>query len=140
MFNVKIIAIFHTVHNDCCCISRYIVSIAAGGASSLGLRSDGTVIAVGNNSNGQCDLDTWSDVVFIGARGGNSYCITKDGAVLTTDDTLNVKDWGEIIYIDSGFNTSGGSNMIGLRSDGKLVFTGDNTFGQNNVDKWDLLK
>lgn len=119
---------------------RNIVSIAAGGAFSLGLRSDGTVIAVGDNSNGQCDLDAWRDVVFIGAGGSYSYCITKEGTVLTTDDTLSVKDWGEIIYVDSGFNTSGGSNMVGLRSDGKLVFTGDNTFGQNDVDKWDLLK
>lgn len=119
---------------------KNIVSIAAGGAFSLGLRSDGTVIAVGDNSNGQCDLDAWCDIVFIGAGGAYSYGITKDGAVLTTDDDLNVDKWEEITYVDSGFNTSGGSNMIGLRSDGKLVFTGDNTFGQNNVAEWDLLK
>lgn len=36
-----------------------IVAIIASTSHSLGLRSDGTVIAVGNNGYGQCNVSDW---------------------------------------------------------------------------------
>ncbi|PFN54858.1 chromosome condensation regulator, partial [Bacillus thuringiensis] len=41
---------------------RDIVAIAAGCAHTVGLKSDGTVIAVGNNEFGQCDVGSWRDI------------------------------------------------------------------------------
>lgn len=39
------------------------MSISAGGLHSLGLKSDGTVIAVGEDDNGgQCDVSDWQDI------------------------------------------------------------------------------
>ena len=37
-----------------------IVAIAAGPTHTLGLKSDGTVVAVGNNDHGQCDVKNWN--------------------------------------------------------------------------------
>lgn len=39
-----------------------IVEIVANGYQSIGLKSDGTVVAVGNNGYGQCDVSDWTDI------------------------------------------------------------------------------
>jgi alpha-tubulin suppressor-like RCC1 family protein len=41
-----------------CDVSRWrdIVAVAAGSTHTLGLRADGTVMATGNNSDGQCEI------------------------------------------------------------------------------------
>ncbi|MEH7753854.1 RCC1 domain-containing protein, partial [Bacillus toyonensis] len=43
-----------------------IVAIAAGCAHTVGLKSDGTVVAVGNNEFGQCDVGSWSGILLPG--------------------------------------------------------------------------
>ncbi|WP_234813697.1 RCC1-like domain-containing protein, partial [Bacillus mycoides] len=35
---------------------------AAGCAHTVGLKSDGTVVAVGDNEYGQCDVDSWHGI------------------------------------------------------------------------------
>ena len=40
---------------------------SAGGLRTVGLKSDGTVVAVGNNYLGQCDVGTWTDIVAVSA-------------------------------------------------------------------------
>ena len=42
-------------------------TIAAGGYHTVGLKSDGTVVAVGENDDGQCDVSGWRDIVAIAA-------------------------------------------------------------------------
>ena len=37
-------------------------TISAGFAHTVGLKSDGTVVAVGSNSFGQCDVSGWTDI------------------------------------------------------------------------------
>ena len=37
-------------------------TIAAGCAHTSGLKTDGTVVAVGNNQYGQCDVSGWRDI------------------------------------------------------------------------------
>ena len=41
--------------------------VAAGGGHTVGLKSDGTVVAVGSNSYGQCNVDGWSGIVQVTA-------------------------------------------------------------------------
>lgn len=36
--------------------------ISAGSKHTVGLKSDGTVVAVGDNDHGQCDVGAWSDI------------------------------------------------------------------------------
>ena len=33
----------------------------------MGLRSDGTVVATGLNNFGECDVDSWTDIVAVAA-------------------------------------------------------------------------
>lgn len=40
--------------------------IAAGRCHTVGLKSDGTVVAVGNNEFGQCDVGSWRDILLPG--------------------------------------------------------------------------
>ena len=40
--------------------SNAIVSISAGTSHTVGLKKDGTVVAVGDNYNGQCNVDKWN--------------------------------------------------------------------------------
>ena len=41
--------------------------VAAGRLHTVALREDGTVLATGDNQFGQCDVETWSDIVTIAA-------------------------------------------------------------------------
>ena len=39
-----------------------IVAVSAGSRHTVGLKSDGTVVAVGFNIYGQCDVSDWTDI------------------------------------------------------------------------------
>lgn len=59
-----------------------IVQAAAGKNHTVGLRSDGTVVAAGANENGQCEIGGWTDVVFIAAGDYYTLGIQSDGTLL----------------------------------------------------------
>ena len=42
---------------------RDIVAVSAGSSHTVGLKSDGTVLAVGDNEYGQCDAAGWPDIL-----------------------------------------------------------------------------
>jgi hypothetical protein len=50
-------------------------TIAAGRRHTDGLKSCGTVMAVGDNKHGQCDVSGWTDIVAVAA--GNVHMATK---------------------------------------------------------------
>ena len=43
------------------------------------LRSDGSVVAVGSNSNGKCDVESWEDIVQVAAGEEHTVGLRKDG-------------------------------------------------------------
>ena len=43
-------------------------TLAAGRRHTVGLKSDGTVTAVGDNNYGQCDVSGWCDIVAVAAH------------------------------------------------------------------------
>lgn len=61
-----------------------ITQIAMGEAHSVGLKSDGTVVATGSNNFGQCDVEEWKDVVFVDAANQCTIGLTKEGELLIT--------------------------------------------------------
>jgi len=55
--------------------------VAAGYSHTIRLKSDGTVVAVGDNEYGQCDVSGWSDIQQVSA-GGRSRELDSRGAAV----------------------------------------------------------
>ncbi|EDZ51454.1 hypothetical protein ABE55_08725 [Bacillus thuringiensis] len=92
--------------------------IAAGRCHTVGLKSDGTVVAVGRNKEGECNVSGWRDIEAV-AVGWNEY------------GQCNVSDWRDIVAIAAGC-----AHTVGLKSDGTVVAVGNNEFGQCDVGSW----
>lgn len=114
--------------------SRKIIAIAAGDYHSLALRRDGTVVAWGSNSNGQCDVpDGLSDVIAIAGGGDHSVALKEDGTVVAWGNNGNGQ-----CTVPTGLSNvvaiaAGGSNSAALKSDGSVVVWGTNGWGQCEV-------
>jgi alpha-tubulin suppressor-like RCC1 family protein len=112
------------------------VPMVAGGAwHTLGLKSDGTVVAVGYNSYGQCNVDNWTDIIQIDGGGEHTVGLKSDGTVVAVghndDGQCNVGNWTDIIQV-----AAGRQHTVGLRSDGTVVAVGLSAYGQCNVGNW----
>lgn len=116
-------------------LSQLGVAISAGSYHTAGLKSDGTVVAVGFNGDGQCDVSSWRDIVDIFAADCYTIGLKSDGTVIATGLTNNdcdVSRWRDIVAISTN-----GWTAVGLKSDGTVVASGANDFGQCNVSDWD---
>jgi hypothetical protein len=60
----------------------YTSMVAAGQVHTVGLKSDGTVVAVGHNDEGQCDVGGWTDIVQIAAGDSHTVGLKSDGTVV----------------------------------------------------------
>lgn len=118
-----------------------IVKISAQNDHIVGLRSDGTVVAAGDNSFGQCDVDEWTDIVDIAAGYLFTAALTSDGTVIV----IGVNDggqcdldyWGgwdaEIVAIDAERY-----HLFGLTADGHVVTTGYDIYCQiRDTSEWE---
>ena len=59
-----------------------IVALSAGANHTVGLKSDGTVIAVGGNLNGQCNVEDWKDIVSVSAGAYHTVGLKADGTAI----------------------------------------------------------
>jgi hypothetical protein len=84
-----------------------IVQVAAGWYHTVGLKSDGTVVAVGDNprdpvlsKGGPCDVGNWTDIVQVAAGAGTTVGLKRDGTVVATGSNsywnCEVSDWNLI--------------------------------------------
>ena len=96
--------------------------ISAGRWHTVGLRSDGTVVAVGDNDYGQCNVSGWKDIVAISAGDLHTVGLRSDGTVVAVGNDAygrcDVSGWKDIVAISAGRN-----HTVGLRSDGTVVAT-----------------
>ena len=60
--------------------------IAAGRRHTVGLKSDGTVTAVGNNKFGQCNVSGWRDIVAVAAGCAHTLGLKSDGTMVAVGD------------------------------------------------------
>jgi len=103
-----------------------IVSVAASPYHTVGLKSDGTVVAAGLNLYGQCDVSDWKNIIAVAVGEFHTVGLRSNYTVITTPVTWAVslndaKDWDDIIAIQAGDNFT-----IGLKKDGSLVSTLEN--------------
>lgn len=109
--------------------------ISTSAEHEVGIKEDGTVVAVGNNRYGQCNLSDWDNIISVSLGYEHSVGLKSDGTVIAAGNNIrgqcNVSDWVDIISISTG-----DSYTIGLKSDGTVVAVGDNRKGQCNVLDW----
>jgi trimeric autotransporter adhesin len=108
--------------------------VAGGYRHSLGLKTDGRIVAWGDNTYGQTDVPgTNTDFVAVASGAFHSLGLKSDGRIVA---------WGRN---DSGQTNvpapnaafvglaAGTVHSLGLKSDGSIVAWGDNTVGQTDV-------
>lgn len=110
-------------------------TLSAGGCT-VGLRSNGTVVAAGNNNSGQCNVGGWTDIVAVAAAGYYSAGLRSDGTVIVAGAIdRDVDEWTGITAIAAGYDY-----IVGLRSDGTVVAVGKNDYGECNMSGWTDIK
>ena len=97
--------------------------IAAGGNHTVRLLKNGRVLAAGDNTNNQCDVGNWTDVVSVAASDYDSFGLKADGTVLFTGEKsssqYDISNWTDIVAI-----ATGDGNVFGLRADGSIITSG----------------
>ena len=110
--------------------------IAAGARHSLALKRDGTVLAQGDNSLGQCNVGTWNTVTMLAAGRMHSVGLRADGTVVACGDNsegqCNVGAWSDIVAV-----AAGAYSTVGLKQDGSVVCCGR---GYRALDSWQNVK
>lgn len=112
-------------YDNCSCLEDVsewtdIIAVSAYGENSshhvVGLKSDGTVVAAGNNDSGQCSVENWTDIISICAGRDFTAGIKSDGTVCATITMQEeVEDWTDIKDVDAY-----SSELIGLKSEGTI--------------------
>ena len=114
---------------------QYIPMVAAGVRYTVGLKSDGTVVAVGRNIEGQCDVGNWTYIVQVSAGCLHTVGLKTDGTLVAVGNNdkgqCNVGGWTGIVQV-----AAGDYHTVGLKPDGTVVAMGDNFYGQCNVGGW----
>ena len=110
--------------------------LSGSSSHSIGIKSNGTVVAVGKNDHGQCDVSNWDDIVAIAAGVNHSLGLKSDGIVVAASKTYDsatclVSYWTDIVAISAGNYYS-----LGLKSDGTVLAIGDFGRDQFNVSGW----
>ena len=112
-----------------------IVQVAAGEAHTVGLESDGTVVAVGTNDFGECNVGGWTGINQVAAGGGYTVGVKSDGTVVAVGNNgqgqCDVGTWTDIIQVAAGWY-----HTVGVKDDGTVVAVGDNYNGECDVGGW----
>ena len=104
----------------------------AAARADTGTLGDASVVGVGYNYYGQCDVSGWTDVTQVSGGGYHSLGLKSDGSVVAvgynSSGQCNVSGWTDVTQVSGGYLHS-----LGLKSDGSVVAVGDNSYGQCNV-------
>ena len=108
-------------------------TVSADYRHTVGLRNDGTVVAVGWNGKGQCNVYNWRDIVAVSAGTFHTVGLHDDGTVVATGENdrgqCDVANWTDIVAISAGFD-----HTVGLKTDGTVVAAGE--CSECNVSDW----
>jgi tetratricopeptide (TPR) repeat protein len=118
------------------CLSQLGGAISAGLYHTVGLKADGTVVAVGDsNGYNQCSVSDWQDIVAISAGNYHTVGLKADGTVLAVGNSphgrCDVSGWQDIVAISAAnFHT------VGLKADGTVVEVRNNPYGSYDLSGW----
>ena len=108
-------------------------SLDVGFYHTVGLRRDGTVLAAGDDSFGQCEVSGWTDVTAVAAGAWHTVGLRSDGTVLAvgrnSENQCDVSGWSGVVQIAAADYAT-----FGLTADGRVLHTGYNSYAE--VDDW----
>lgn len=64
------------------------MSVEANSMHTVGLKSDGTVVAVGNNDSGQCNVEDWTNIIAVSAELGYTVGLKSDGTIVYAGENV----------------------------------------------------
>jgi hypothetical protein len=103
------------------------------------LKIDGTVLTVGLNSCGQCDVSSWTNIKQVSTGDSHTVGLKIDGTVVASGNNCcgqcDVSSWTDIKQVSAG-----GCSTLGLKTDGTVVASGNNKSGQCEVSSWTDIK
>ena len=78
-----------------------IISIAAGKEHTVGLKKDGTVVALGRNKYGQCNVSEWKDIMAIAAGDDMTMAVDRTGNIFIVGQCANKDDFNGVNIFNS---------------------------------------
>lgn len=128
-----------------------IVQLSLGHDYILGLKSNGTVVAVGGNEYGQCDVSGWKNIrkVLTGGYRPHSYGLREDGRVevcgFFLDDSGSVSrekvlGWRNVEDLIIGYGGYDDRSVLAVFSDGSIDGSGELFCADGYVDWNGLIK
>lgn len=130
-----------------------IIAVAAGGGGAIGkghtvgLRADGTVVAVGDNTYGQCNVSEWKNIKAIAAGDWHTIGLCEDGTVVSTKPNsdkypslytaaCDVENLEGVVEIAAGTGYT-----IALKKNGTVEALGYNDNNQRDkTEDWENMK
>ncbi len=117
-------------------INKAVVSVKCSKLTTVILLNDGTVLAFGDNSYGQCEVSDWKDIVAIDASDYHTVGLKSDGSVVaagrSSEKQCDVGQFSHVVAI-----AAGGYHTLVLLEDGTVCATGMSTSGQCNTTGWE---
>ncbi len=114
---------------------EFTAMVAAGWYDTIGLKSDGTVVAVGCNSSGQCNVANWTDIVQVATGYQHTVGLKSDGTMVAVgynaDGRCDVTGWTHVVQLDAGT-----LHTVWVKADGTAHATGTFSDGQCDVGNW----
>ena len=102
-------------------------ALATGAFHTVSVKRDGTVVAVGDNDDGQCKVSSWKDIVAVAAGDAHTVGLKRDGTVVAVGHKgygqCEVSDWKDIVAVAAGID-----HTVGLKRDGTVVAVGWNEY------------
>ena len=110
-------------------------TISAEYRHTVALKTNGTVVAVGDDQYGRTDVSDWKDIIAVSAGVNYTLGLKSDGTVVAVgadnDGKCEVENWKNIVAIAAGTDHS-----VGLKSDGTVVAVGANSDDECEVSGW----
>ncbi len=111
------------------------VSVKTSAHHTVILRSDGSVVAFGDNSFGQCDVSLWKNVVAVEVGQYHTVALLEDGTVRACGnrdfDQCSVSSFENVIMISAG-----DYHTLALLANGTVKACGMNTSSQCETSEW----